>query len=285
MAEIFIEIWYLLLVGSFGAVAASFLNVLAYRGIAETDSGGSKKSRRQKISKILTGHSVCESCQKKLTWIELLPVVGWFLIRGKCSKCRSPVSLMHPLSEFIVGVVFAVTWWKFSHDPITLSWSLGVVILMYLFSAYDLFRGIVPDVLLFPVIVVVLIVRLLYFEFWDYALAAAIYGLFFAVINKLSMSGMMPGVKGKKQGFGWGDAKYALLIGLILGVSGTLVAWWIAIFSGAFTGGILMLSKKRKKGSKSLNKMPYVPFMSFGAWIALLWGEQIIQLFRWYFLF
>lgn len=304
VTETFIEIWYFVLAGAFGAVIASFLNVLAYRGIAESDgelasgvnaaSGSAKsrklqKSRRQKISEILTGHSVCESCEKKLTWIELLPVIGWFIIRGKCSKCRTQVSISHPVSEFVLGGVFAVTWWKFSYDlsydPMTFAWILGLVVLMYLFSAYDLFRGIVPDVMLFPVIAIVLVVRLLHPGFGDYILAAAMYGLFFAVVNWLSMSGVMPGVNGKKQGFGWGDAKYALLVGLVLGVSNTLVAWWIGIFSGAFVGGILMLSRRRRKIGGNLSKMPYVPFMSFGAWVALLWGEQIIQIFRWYFLF
>jgi prepilin signal peptidase PulO-like enzyme (type II secretory pathway) len=82
-------------------------------------------------------------------------------------------------------------------------------------------------------------------------------------------------VKKGKQGFGWGDAKFAFLIGLILGLPLTLVSLMTAVFAGAFLGGILLLLSKGR-----YRKMPFVPYMSFGCLVAGVCGDNIWQLVK-----
>ncbi|MFH1547432.1 MAG: hypothetical protein ABIC57_03010, partial [bacterium] len=85
------------------------------------------------------------------------------------------------------------------------------------------------------------------------------------------------------QGFGWGDAKFAPFIGLILGPLYTIASGWIGVVSGAIVGLILAyLIKREKPKAKSplANlRIPYVPFMTFGAWCALLWGNIVVDYF------
>lgn len=153
---------------------------------------------------------------------------------------------------------------------------------MYFFSVYDLFKGIIPNRFVFPVIVLAFIgggasclisssSPLLCFV--DRLSAGLLYFAFFAVVNFLSVGGLMPGAPKGQKGFGWGDAKYAVFVGLLLGVGRMFVALWIAVFAGALVGVILMLVKK-KRGLR----IPYAPFMSIGAWISLLCGYEIIAL-------
>jgi leader peptidase (prepilin peptidase)/N-methyltransferase len=79
--------------------------------------------------------------------------------------------------------------------------------------------------------------------------------------------------RGKWMGFG--DVKFAILMGLLLGFSNVLVALFLAFFFGAIIGVILMIGKK--KGLKS--EIPFGPFLILGTFISLFWGQQIVQ---WY---
>ncbi|MEA3357065.1 MAG: prepilin peptidase, partial [Patescibacteria group bacterium] len=209
-------------------------------------------------------------------------VLSWFLLRGKCSKCKKNISIFHPVSEIVLGSMFAVTFCHVYNNTGSNNWlfvGIGLaVIVLYFFSVMDIFHGIVPNKQVYPVIIVMMWVRVVLsvksptplYELLNYALAAAVYFSFFGVINFLSTRGLMPGVSGKKQGFGWGDAKYALLLGLLLGVRSMFVAMWVSIFAGGFISVILFLRSRNRNMA-----IPYVPFMSIGAWIAMLWGSEI----------
>jgi prepilin signal peptidase PulO-like enzyme (type II secretory pathway) len=141
----------------------------------------------------------------------------------------------------------------------------------------------VPNRWIFPVVgvtaIAVIVEAAVSSNFWemiqDRIFAGVGYGLFFVLMNMWTISGLMPGVEKGKQGFGWGDAKYGLFIGLVLGVAGTIISAWIAVFCGAIVGLYLMIQKKDRN-----IRIPFIPFMSFGAWIALIWGDEIIDMVR-----
>ena len=79
----------------FGACVGSFLNVLVWR----LPTGQS----------VVTPPSRCPNCGHRLSWRENLPIVGWFLLRGRCKACRIPISIQYPTVEFIVAVLFLAT--------------------------------------------------------------------------------------------------------------------------------------------------------------------------------
>src|SRR3989344_8918050 len=83
---------YLFIMGLF---FGSFFNVLADR-----------MSNEQTI----LGRSKCDSCKHKLSWYDLMPIISFTLLNGKCRYCKAPISIQYPISEIFTAVIFALTW-------------------------------------------------------------------------------------------------------------------------------------------------------------------------------
>jgi prepilin signal peptidase PulO-like enzyme (type II secretory pathway) len=260
----------LVLVFFLGASFASFLNVLA---------GGSGDIRKNLERK----RSVCESCKEPLRWWELVPVLSWVALSGRCARCGGRIPVFHPLSEIVLGTMFVVTYSVILPGGVLpVAGALLFVIVLYFFGVYDLFHGTVRNKYLYPVLVLVFLGRvvLTFFHGDISALLSPIVGamwffLFFAVLNMLCRWGLFPGVSRGTQGFGWGDAKYGVFLGLVLGWPSSFAGLWSAIFLGGFFSIILLIFSKKK-----MEKIPFVPFLSVGAWVAMLWGNAIMELAR-----
>jgi prepilin signal peptidase PulO-like enzyme (type II secretory pathway) len=187
------------------------------------------------------------------------------------------------LSELLLGLVFAVTYWSILPDgTLAIVLALLFVILLYFFGVYDVFHKAVRNKYLFPVLVVVFLGEVLYsFVVMDVtpllSSAGGIlwYFLFFALINVLCERGIFPAVSKGKQGFGWGDAKFGILLGLVLGWPVSFVGLWASVFLGGFVSLLFLLRTNKKQET-----IPFVPFLSVGAWVALIWGNAIMELVR-----
>jgi len=237
----------------FGLCIGSFLNCIIYR--LET-----KKS--------LEGRSFCPKCKKQLVWNDLIPVFSFLSLKGKCRYCQKKISCQYPLIEILTGLVFLLIF-----NQLQFSNLIGLLFLFYIVSSliiifvYDLKHYEIPDKVLIPAIIVALIYCIV-FNFsgaLNNLLAAFLAFSFFFSIFWFS--------KGKWMGFG--DVKFAILIGLLLGTLNTLLALFLAFFFGAIIGIILMISEK--KGLKS--EIPFGPFLVSGTILALIWGPKIIN---WY---
>lgn len=258
-----------------GACLASFINVMVAGGGTIKENLARKRSH-------------CDNCKKQLVWWELVPILSWIFLLGRCSKCKKKVSVFHPLSELFLGGFLVLSLLQSEGNVALFAFYSLAILVLYVFAIFDIDKGIVPNELLLVLIPVGFVGVVGYgiatqvtVEFyWDRMLAAGGYFLFFALVNFLSRSGVMPGVKKGREGFGWGDAKLALLIGLLLGGQATLLSGWIAVFSGALVGVILLL-RYRKSGMK----MPFVPYMAVGAVVALLYSEQILLWVRNYMIY
>jgi len=243
-----------------GLCIGSFLNCVVYR--LET-----KKS--------LKGRSFCPKCKKQLCWQDLIPVFSFVFLGGKCRNCKQKISLQYPLVELATGIVFLLL---FNFEFVTILYPsvrsiIEICFLFYVFSAliaifiYDLKHYEIPDKILIPAIVITLFYGL-FFNFYvisSHLLAAFAAFSFFFIIFWFS----------KGQWMGFGDAKFAILMGLLLGFPNTVVALFLAFFFGAIIGVILMIFEK--KGLKS--EIPFGPFLIFGVFLALIWGPKIIS---WY---
>jgi prepilin signal peptidase PulO-like enzyme (type II secretory pathway) len=236
-----------------------------------------------------------------LVFGEKSPVFSWMFLLGKCSKCKKPIPYYHPISELFLGLMFLGTYTMYGSDIYLLYGYLLFVLVTYFFSMYDIEKGIVPDRWILPVIAASLSIiigvgftRNDFVSFVGQRILVAIgYSVFFILMNGWSMSGLMPGVSKGKQGFGWGDSKFAPLIGLVLGPLSTILSGWIGVFSGATVGVLLLVKYKIKDQPKAIlrksqhkghpladMRIPYIPFMTFGAWCALLWGDVVIEFIR-----
>ncbi|MBN1618685.1 prepilin peptidase [Candidatus Dojkabacteria bacterium] len=256
------------LVGMIGASIASFLNVAVFGG----DNSMFKNITRKR--------SHCDNCERKLNFVELIPVFGWVLSGGRCWKCKRRITVLHFVSEALMFIFFSLIWLKFMGNFGMTFFGWFVVTYCYFFSIYDIKYGIVPNKYLLVAAMLIFLSSIIYVIYngfdihlvKNYLFAALGYSLVFAIVNIFSMLGIFPLINRKVQAFGWGDAKLALIIGLSLGVNKTFISWWIAVFSGALYGVILMLIKNKKIKGKTI---PFVPFMALGSVISLLWGDLI----------
>lgn len=253
-----------------GMCTASFLNVAVERRF------------RFPLKKVLSDRSRCETCGGVLRWWELVPVASWIALGGRCARCKKPISIIHPLSELFLGVVFAFGI-HFSDGPsVLLLLYLAVVMVLSVFSLYDLIHGIVPNILVLCVAVLLLLAMVMNTigEFpvilanSQRIFGAVVLSGVFVLVNFLTRHGLFPGVRKGMQGFGWGDAKLGVCLGLFLGWPLVNVVFWVAVLSGAIAGiGIYLFVRERYM------KLPFVPFLAIGCWVAMLWGNAIMEWF------
>jgi leader peptidase (prepilin peptidase) / N-methyltransferase len=256
-----------------GSFIGSFLNVLA--------------DRLPRNESVVKGRSHCEKCKKELAWYDLIPLLSFIFLKGKCRYCHTRLSAYYPIVEFITGVMFVITaifvfsGFKFSifnsQFPINsqlLNFQLLISLIYYLFIVSclvvvfftDLKYGIIPDKILFPATIIsflylILNTKYLILPYLFSALGACLFFLLLFLITR-----------GK--GMGFGDVKFAFLMGLILGFPNIVISLYIAFLTGAIIGIILIVWRKKRMFGTAI---PFGPFLVLGTFLALFWGNVIFQ--------
>jgi prepilin signal peptidase PulO-like enzyme (type II secretory pathway) len=248
-----------------GLFFGSFLNVLA-------DHLPQKKS--------IFGRSHCEYCNKVLKWYDLIPVVSFVLLQGKCRYCHEQLSLKYPISEIVTGVLFLMTYlsifnYKFSilnqitiNQLLNLLYSLIVISSLIIIFFADLKHRIIPDKILFPTTFLVVAFLFLFQinQLPSHLIAGVICFLFFLGIYVVT--------RGK--GMGFGDVKFAVLIGLFLGIPLSFAALYLAFLTGAGVSIILILWKKAALKST----ISFGPFLVIGTILTFFLQEPFVKLFH-----
>lgn len=224
----------------FGAIAGSFLNVVGLRW----NSGLS-----------LGGRSFCNACGRTLRWYELVPIFSFLWLKGRCSKCRTKISIQYSLIELWTGLIFITVPYIFLP-----AFCIYIVIVIY-----DLRHKIIPDNLIYTAILLSVVGRWLSTSSTLDWLSGPVIFSFFGLIWLLS--------RGKAMGFG--DAKLGLAIGLLLGASAGLSAVILAFWLGATFGIISMIFYRKKITMKS--EVPFAPFLVAGAWLALVFNLDLLH--------
>ncbi|MDP1722708.1 MAG: prepilin peptidase [Candidatus Gottesmanbacteria bacterium] len=234
-----------LIVFIFGLAVGSFLNVLI--------------DRLPRGEDVITGRSVCDHCKKVLRWYELIPLLSFFLQRGRCRRCHEKLFWQYPVVELVTAVGFVYLQSQALEFPQSLAlvgWLLFFCSLLVIFVA-DFKYQIIPDSMVIIGIVGVLLQGQ---ALWLSALGA---GGFFFLLWLVT--------RGK--GMGLGDVKFAFLMGLLLGFPNIIVASYLAFLTGAVVGVILILTGKTQLRAH----IAFGPFLVLGTIIALGWGKQLIQ--------
>ena len=294
----------------FGLIGGSFLNSFLCRFNLPVNI---RKSKR----------SFCPHCQHLLSWKDLIPLLSFVILRGRCRYCKKPISLQYPLVELATGVLFLLitnltckagscilpllSFTPFSPSVPSVPFSffslsspsspfslfslfslpplfsllhflylLTITSFLIIIFVFDLKYFVIPDRIIYPAIVITLLYRL--FETLKFGINSQL--LSFLAIPLLSAFGaalffltifLISG--GKWLGFG--DVKLAFFMGLFLGFPNILVALFFAFSIGAIIGiGLIVFKKKKLK-----SEVPFGPFLVTGTFIALFWGEEIIN---WY---
>ncbi len=252
----------------------SFINALVYRLWWQENS--SKTSEKRSI---LTGRSICPNCKRMLMPKDLIPVVSWLWLRGKCRYCDKPISIQYPLVEFITAVLFIIsyTFWPYEISGLGIAvFSLWLAILTGLIAlaVYDLRWMILPNKLIFPLFILVVAVILLqavvnsdYGYIVSSLWGAIIGGGIFYVLFQVS--------DGKW--IGGGDVKLGFLLGAITG--GAIPAF-IMLFVASLLGSLLSIPIIFKNRLNTKAKIAFGPFLILSSIIVILFGERIIELYN-----
>lgn len=240
----------------FGLIVGSFLNSVIYRF--------------DDLRTILVHRSHCPHCKQEIKWYDLIPLLSFIVLAGKCRSCKKLISYQYPLIEFFTALIFGLLYIKFGLD-VQLFFYLIVSSILIIIFAYDGYKQLIPDNL----VVAMLIFWLTYVLFADISnFNDYMYGsIIGSLIGGIFLGLIVLATKGK--GMGIGDVKLALIMGLILGWKYLIIALFFAFVIGALYGVVLLLL--RKKNLKS--SVAFGPFMVIGFYVALFLGGKIIN---WY---
>jgi prepilin signal peptidase PulO-like enzyme (type II secretory pathway) len=258
--------FFLVFIFLFGLIIGSFLNCLIWR--LHTGEG-------------IGGRSYCPKCKKQIEWYDNIPLLSFIILKGKCRHCGKRISWQYPAVEFLTGVLFVLAYYyNFQFEILNLNlisnfkfqilnlfkyWFLIAV--MIVVFVYDLRWYLILDIVTLPACAVVILINLLLGMNWQNMAISGIIGGSFFLLQFLISNGKW---------IGGGDIRLGLLMGLALGWPDILIALSLAYFIGAFFSIILIISGKKKWGSK----IPLGIFLSTGTVITLFWGEKMMD---WYF--
>jgi leader peptidase (prepilin peptidase)/N-methyltransferase len=250
-----------LLVFGFGLIIGSFLNALIWR----IHSGES----------ITKGRSKCPRCHHELGFWDLVPVVSWIFLRGRCRYCQKSIAWQYPLVELLTASLFLLSYLVLAPDGggcINFGYWLYILSAFMVLAVYDLRWMLLPDKVTLPAIIVSLV-------FMAYlALSGQPLMVYLGpVIAGLAAGGAFYFLAAISKGrwMGGGDIKLVFLIGLVLGLQKTLLGLTVAFNLAAIVSLTLIASKIKKRS----DHIPFGPFLITGAVVAYLYGTQIIS---WY---
>ena len=260
----------------FGLIVGSFLNAVIHR----LHTGESVVAR----------HSRCPRCHHELSAADLIPLVSFALLRGRCRYCRKPISWQYPAVELATALSFILiyvsspspflppAWGRnffFSFPPLVggiegggLQFIASAVFTCFLIIifVYDLRHYLILDKIIFPAAALALLYAILQDRLVEAFLGAAILAGFFGFLFIIS----------RGRWIGFGDVKLGVFLGLLIPFPETLVLFFLAYLTGAVVGLLLIASR-----SKSLrSRLPFGTFLTFAAFVAMLYGNELVD---WYF--
>lgn len=245
------DIVYTVFIGLFGLVFGSFYNVVGLR-VPKSES-------------IVTPPSHCTKCGRQLTLLDLVPVLSYVFLGGKCRGCGERISWVYPVFELMTGVLFAFSYWQLGFS-VELAVALLFVSLLVIIVVSDFAYMLIPDkVLLFflPLLIVGRIFSPL--DAWWDSLVGAVVG--FAILYFIAVL--------SRGGMGGGDIKLFFLIGLVLGALHTLLTLFLASVIGMIVGIIVL--RVRNQGRRT--PVPFGPSIALAAVLVYFYGDTMID---WY---
>ena len=248
----------------FGASIGSFLNVCIYR--------------LPKEESLTKRNSHCMTCGEEIKRRDLIPIVSWCILKGKCRSCGAPISPRYTVVETLNALLYLAVFFYFD----VMQYPLHAILVCLLFSALIVVFFMDWDTQLISnyVVIFIAILAVLEFFFSDYPYITTMSGNvsdkpwvsqligLFAVSVPLLLIELLS--KGKAMGRG--DVYLMAACGAFLGVGGALIALFIALITGSVAGII----QKHKSGD---SVFAFGPWLSVGVAIAAIWGQQLSNLY------
>lgn len=236
----------------YGIIIGSFLNVCIYR--------------IPKKENIATTRSHCMSCGYQLKWYDLVPLFSYLVLRGKCRKCGSRISVQYPLVEALNGGLYLLIFWRYGLSVDSLLYCLLVSALIVLsvidFRTYEIPIGINIFILTLGLIRIVTDLS----HWFSYGIG----------LLSVSIPLLLIYLVTKGRGIGGGDVK-------LMAATGLLIGWKLNVLGfllGCILGSVIHVCRMKLSGEGRTLAMG--PYLAMGIAISVMWGEQMIA---WYLSF
>jgi leader peptidase (prepilin peptidase)/N-methyltransferase len=260
----------------FGLIIGSFLNVVILRFPEQLKNNWRRESEEflglpskptEEISLSMPA-SRCPSCGVPIKPWHNIPVISYVFLRGKCTACSTPISIQYPLVELLCGLAMAFIVYQFGMS-ITTAYCLLFTWILIALTGIDYHEQLLPDQITLPLLWVGLFANL---SGTFVPINEAVVGALAGYLSLWSVFWMFKLVTGK-EGMGYGDFKLLAALGAWMGWQMLPLIIVLSTFVGAVVGiaGVLTKSKDRQA------PIAFGPFMAMAGWIALIWGDKILE--------
>ncbi len=259
-------------------MVGSFLNVVIYRLPIMMERGWKQEFQsyfhpdesveHQAPFNLVKPDSTCPQCKHKIRAWENIPLLSWLWLRGKCSSCKTPISIRYPSVELLTGLLSLMVAWHFGFGAqafagVVFTWCLVAM------TFIDLDKMLLPDQITLPLMWLGLLLSI------DPVFVSASDAIIGAAAGYLSLWSIYWAFKllTGKEGMGYGDFKLLAALGAWLGWQQLPIVILLSSFVGAVIG-ITYLSIKSKDQSQPI---PFGPYLAIAGWITFLYGDWIAQ--------
>lgn len=264
-----------------GLCFGSFVNALVWRLHEQSKKQPKSLKQRQNLS-VIKGRSMCPNCHHVLAWYDLIPFLSWVMLGGRCRYCKKPISWQYPIVELAAAAVFVLSylcWPGGLHHAgdwmLFVTWIASSVGLLTLLI-YDARFMLLPNKILYPTFFIAAAGRLVYIIgfaprkwhdllLWIASIAVAS-GIFWVLY-----------IASNGKWIGFGDVRLGLITGTVLA---SPAKSFLMIFIGSILGTIFVLPAIITHKKRLTSRLPYGPFLIIAAWVAVLFGNNIINWYK-----
>ncbi len=219
---------------------------------------------------LVVPRSRCSECGHQITALENIPILSYLFLGGKCSSCKTHISLQYPMVELFTGLI---SLWIAYHFGLTLQTAFALIFSWSLIAAsgIDISHKLLPDNITLPLLWLGILLG--YFNvFVD--LETSVIGAIAGYLSLWSVYIVFKVITGK-EGMGHGDFKLLAMLGAWMGWKMLFVIILTSSLVGAIVGISMILLKKTSRGTQ----IPFGPYLAAAGWISLLYGEQLNRLY------
>ena len=266
----------MLLGGLLGLLVGSFLNVVIYRmpkilerqRAQECAELTGQEIKSEPAFNLMVPRSRCQKCGHLIRWYENIPVLSYLFLGGKCSSCKTGISLRYPAIELVTGGLFAWCAWQWGTSATAVAWCVFTALLLAL-AMIDWDTTFLPDDMTLPLLWAGLLASSM--QWTAVPLSASVWG---AIAGYLSLWLVYWGFKllTGREGMGYGDFKLLAALGAWFGWQALVPIILMSSVIGAVIGIVLKFSNGLREGGY----VPFGPFLAGAGFTAMLFGPQTI---------